>query len=255
MDETARSGPSGADRARYAIYFAPPADSSLWRFGCAVLGYDAYSGRDVPPIALPDVTGPELEEATVAPRRYGFHATLKAPFRLRGQASEADLLAACRHFGESRTAFSLSGLEVAALGPFLALVTCEQEPALHELAAEAVTAFEPFREPASEAETRRRREAGLSVRQDDHLRCYGYPYIFADFVFHMTLTGALDAELRTRLKAGLARRHRDVTEPVLVDAICLFRQGASTERFRLVRRFPFGAAAQEIVRPSGRKGR
>ncbi len=30
--------------ARYAIYYAPTADTPIWTFGSAVLGYDAASG-------------------------------------------------------------------------------------------------------------------------------------------------------------------------------------------------------------------
>jgi hypothetical protein len=43
---------------RYAIYFVPAADSALYRFGAAVLGYDCYTGNDVDfPGSLPMETG------------------------------------------------------------------------------------------------------------------------------------------------------------------------------------------------------
>ena len=67
--------------ARYAVYFAPEGGSALWRFGCAWLGWDAETGAEC---AMPDPPGlPAPREAlTRAPRRYGFHATLKPPVLL-----------------------------------------------------------------------------------------------------------------------------------------------------------------------------
>ena len=70
------------DEPRYALYFVPPADSALYRFGAGFLGYDCYTGerlRHPQDIAL---IASEWEQFTHEPRKYGFHATLKAPFRL-----------------------------------------------------------------------------------------------------------------------------------------------------------------------------
>ena len=81
---------------RYALYYTPPPDSPLWRFGCAVIGYDSVLGCDVP-LALPEGwSTDDWRAATTEPRRYGFHATLKAPFRLAAGSTEDDLLEAVR---------------------------------------------------------------------------------------------------------------------------------------------------------------
>ena len=64
---------------RYAMYFAAGADSALSRFGAGLLGYDAHTGDEVP---FPDVAlrvAPDWHDITADPRKYGFHATLKAP--------------------------------------------------------------------------------------------------------------------------------------------------------------------------------
>ena len=37
------------DEPRYAIYFVPPANSDLHRFGAGFLGYDCYTGEDARP--------------------------------------------------------------------------------------------------------------------------------------------------------------------------------------------------------------
>ena len=83
---------------RYAIYYAPAPAGDLDRFGAGLLGYDAFSGEDLP---FPDgVLEAVLDwrELTSDPRKYGFHATLKAPFSLVQGKTEAELFAACAAF-------------------------------------------------------------------------------------------------------------------------------------------------------------
>src|SRR4051794_36469410 len=83
---------------RYAIYYAPAPGSVLDDFGARLLGYDAHSGDDLPFPA--DVTSarPDWHEVTQDPRKYGFHATLKAPMALTAGRTEAELAAACESF-------------------------------------------------------------------------------------------------------------------------------------------------------------
>src|SRR5215813_14819328 len=107
------------DERRYAIYFVPPADSELYRFGAGVLGYDCYSGKDVPQDSGFDADWAEL---TREPRRYGFHATLKAPFRLLPSAAEADLVAELRRVAAlPRTPPAIAPM-IHPIGGFIAIV-------------------------------------------------------------------------------------------------------------------------------------
>ena len=83
---------------RYAIYFVPPAETEFFRIGSAILGYDCYTGSSV---ARPNILGREpdfWERLTAEPRRYGFHATLKAPFQLSPSCREAQLVSALHSF-------------------------------------------------------------------------------------------------------------------------------------------------------------
>jgi len=89
---------------RYAIYYVSAPGSALDRFGAELLGYDARSGEDV---SFPDDVlhaVPDWHALTQDPRKYGFHATLKAPFPLAQGKSEAELLAV-------RDRFAIIGLE------------------------------------------------------------------------------------------------------------------------------------------------
>src|SRR5208283_3593598 len=97
---------------RYAIYLTPPQDSDLWRFGCDVVGRDAYTGQSADGFA-PE--GQELEawrKVTSEPRRFGFHATLKAPFRLRADLDVFDLMDAVAGFASRRVPFDAGRLQV-----------------------------------------------------------------------------------------------------------------------------------------------
>ena len=79
---------------RYAVYLAPPPESALWRFGSDVIGRDAASGQQRPGFAAAGFDAEAWRDMTSEPRRYGFHATIKAPFRLADDASLSDLSAA-----------------------------------------------------------------------------------------------------------------------------------------------------------------
>lgn len=223
--------------ARYALYFTPAPDSPLARFGAGILGYDAYAGTEAARTALPGIAEAEAEQATAEPRRYGFHATLKAPFRLAPGGSAEELGAALRAFAQSRPAVAVGRLRVAALGRFLALVPDEPAPDLSLLAAECVAAFDGFRAPPSPGERVRRLDGGLSARQRALFERWGYPYVFEEFRFHMTLTGPLGADRRPLWSSRLAQvfgEHRHGT--VFADAVTLLRQDHPGARFRVVER-------------------
>jgi hypothetical protein len=180
---------------------------------------------------------------TDEPRRYGFHATLKAPFHLRAGVAEADVIAALDDFAGSQRAFVLEGLRVALLSRFIALVPETPSMPLQSLATNAVEALEPLRAPLSERDVARRLQTPLSDRQKDHLQQWGYPYVFDDFRFHMTLTGALDEALRAPVLAKLAALFHDHVGagPVLVDSVALFRQERREAPFKIIRRAPLSA--------------
>lgn len=226
---------------RYALYYAPPDDSALARFGAGWLGRDA-TGRPAPP----PPTGPELSlerwwEITAEARQYGFHGTLKAPMALAPGIEPATLHAAVAAFAAGRRPFAMPPLTLASLGGFLALVPGAPAPALDALAAACVTGFDRFRAPPTEAELARRRAAGLTPRQDDHLQRWGYPYVLEDYSFHLTLTCRLDEVERQRVQALLAGPVAPLClAPVPVDSLCLFHQPDRQAPFSLLARYRLG---------------
>ncbi|MEL7097317.1 MAG: DUF1045 domain-containing protein [Pseudomonadota bacterium] len=174
---------------RYAVYFTPPAGSALHAFGASVLGWDPVGGVRVPHL---DAPGVDIAAITDTPRKYGFHATIKPPFRLAQGCTAEDLWEAFEALAGRHAPVTLPGLALARLGRFLALVPVGQTADLSALASRAVTELDRFRAPATEAELSRRRAARLSRAQEDNLVKWGYPYVLDEFRFHMTLSGRLD---------------------------------------------------------------
>lgn len=225
--------------ARYAIYLAPAPDGELWRKACGWLARDAATDSDVPFAGPPGLDSGRVAEITADARHYGFHATIKAPFRLRDGATPEALCEAARAFAQGRSAFAMR-LHLAALGSFLALVEDPQGPATGALHADALVAFEPFRAPLSEAETARRLKAPLTDWQKDRLAQWGYPYVLDDFRLHFTLTCSLPADERVVVSRVLQDYFaEELARPVPIDAICVFEQPATSAPFRILCRAPF----------------
>lgn len=233
---------------RYALYFAPASDSPFWRFGCAWLGRDPESGDSpIRPPLVGDAAGDwdetALEAATRSPANYGFHATLKPPFRLAGGVTHEQLETAAAAFARRQRPFRCVDVGVAALGRFIAFRLLEPSFEMQALAARAVESLDAYRGPQTEEELAKRRAAGLSERQERMLQAWGYPYVMDEFRFHMTLTGAIaDDGRRERLAAALARMADDAGArgPMLVDGLALYEQPAPGAPFTLLRRLPFG---------------
>lgn len=187
---------------RYAIYFVPPPDTPLYRYGASVLGVDIYTGAAV---AFPPGADANWIDAVREPRTYGFHATMKAPFRLAPCTKEDELFAALEAFAEVRPCVNVGPVEVAVIGDFIALVPPVTYPSLRELASDCVLEFDRFRAPMTPDERERRLRSRLSSQQIRQMDTWGYPFAFDDFRFHMTLTGALPGAAREQALAWLSR--------------------------------------------------
>jgi putative phosphonate metabolism protein len=224
------------DEPRYAIYFVPPADSALYRFGAGFLGYDCYSGESLPHPQDIALAPSEWDALTREARKYGFHATLKAPFRLLPPFSEADLTAELERFAAIPRTLPVVEPIVQSLAGFIAVVADAPSMDLNRLAADAVMAFDRFRRPPSLHEREQRLAAGLSERQTDNLDRWGYPYVFDDFRFHMTLTGRIDASRRGAILALLQARFDAIggAHVLPVSRLALLRQNGRATPFRLL---------------------
>lgn len=204
---------------RYAVYYAPKPGSPLWRAGCQWLGSDAASGKALTQPEIDGIDAGVLAALTRDAARYGWHATLKAPFPLRIDVQAGTLL---RHVAELAAAFRpfALNLQVDWLDSFLALRPAEAAPELDELAAACAVALEPLADRGAPLKPR----AGLDPRQQTLYRRWGYPYVFEQFRFHMTLSDTLPKESpqAKALEQGARRHFAGVLNALAVDGIAVF---------------------------------
>lgn len=220
---------------RYAIYYAPP-EGAFAEAAARWLGWDVQRARAV---AQPDIPG--LADDTAEPRRYGFHGTVKPPFRLAQGADRQGLARAVAGLAARLAPVEMPGLQLVNLQGFLALIPRGDTAPLQALAAQVVRDLDPFRATLTAAEMARRRPDRLTPRQQHLLGQYGYPFVMEQFQFHLTLTGRLQMDRAPEL-ARLAQAHFAglVPQPFRLADLCLCCEDL-TGRFSVLHRYALSA--------------
>jgi len=235
---------SAEEQTRFAIFFTPRPETAWWRFGCAWLGRDAISNLAPVPDDYHGLLPAQWQAYTAVPRRYGFHATLKPPFCLARGCHEHDVYLQAATLAGTLHPVMLPRVKVEMLDGFVALRPRPASPALDAIAAQSVVSFDNLRAAPDAGETARRRQQGLSARQAALLAQWGYPYVFEEYRFHLTLTDRIPEDEGVRLAASLQPLVDGLNaEPLTVDALAVFVQRAGSP-FRLARRYGFNGAVE-----------
>jgi putative phosphonate metabolism protein len=222
---------------RLAVFFTPPPEHPLTRAAAHWLGRDAFSGEEFPPPDCEGLTVDEIATMTAEPRRYGFHATLRPPFSLAEGYSLEDVDTTLETMADVLAPVDLGRLAINEIGAFFALTSGGPSNAIDDLAGAVVRRFDRLRAPPTADEIARRRPERLSARQRDNLRTWGYPYVFSDFRFHMTLTGPVPKERKAAMRNILEERFAPLLElPIVVDGLALFVEPAPSGDFIVRRR-------------------
>ncbi len=210
--------------ARYAIYFAPALQSPWWQFGSHWLGRDESRDQVLVQPEITGMSGGELHGITAAPRRYGFHATLKAPFVLHVDAGVAELQSRLRDLAGTLRPVALGALQACTLGDFVALVPAQPPDALAELASRCVRDLDDLRHPLTDADLARRRADTLDARGLELLHQYGYPHVLERFRLHFSLTGPVASAQAQAVMEAVQNRVEQLnrTAPLVLDRLCLF---------------------------------
>jgi len=231
---------------RHAAYFAPAPKSQAWDLGSQWLGRCAHQLTALKQPQFKEFSAELFAGLTSAPRLYGWHATLKAPFELNPNTQFEDLQPAFRHLAHhTASAFHLP-LKLVEMGDFLALVPSQPSAELQKLAAHCVEALHPLALPLSVSELQRRTGAGLTARQNELLQQWAYPFVMDQFQFHMTLSGSLkniDPSLKLDLKAAAQEWFAPLLSDGLeIDAVSWFSQDQKNGNFQWVERFELGTS-------------
>lgn len=229
--------------ARHAVYFAPAHGSPWWQFGAHWLGRDEFQDVTLAPSVSVPFEPAVLHAITAAPRRYGFHATLKAPFRLSGEHTLDDLLTHMTWLAATLEPVALGPLHAVTLGDFVALVPHATPPALQALATTCMAELDDLRAPLVSADLARRRVETLDPREAELLHLYGYPYVMERLRFHFSLTGPIAGEQQLQVKqavaAEVARLNREA--PLSLDRLCLFVEATPGASFQRIADMEVGA--------------
>jgi Protein of unknown function (DUF1045) len=178
---------------RFGIYYTPDARSAVSRVWTNWLNNSS-----------------ELKVFTTQPRKYGFHATLMAPFRLKPEFGYIELLSAVQEMAKSLEAVPMPAMKVVWLDSFLALRPVEKCVAIDQVAETCVRALDRLRAPLTEQELQRRLRRPLNHREGALLARWGYPFVMEQFRFHFTLSNELavsDFQCRERLRRLASQLH------------------------------------------------
>ena len=233
---------------RIAIYAAPGTGSAdaagvLLRDTAEQWLGRSISGDPVAPGIPAGWTRESVDAITTDARRYGFHGTLKAPFRLADGRTLKELDAAVARFAAGHAGVVIPRLSLVLMSGFFALVPGARAPGLRALADEVVKDFDGFRAPATDPELARRNRGPLTPRQRELLEAWGYPYVLDEFRFHLTLTERIPADRQPAVKRVLAGWFAgSLGATVPVDALALFTEAEPGAPFMLHAVHPLGPA-------------
>ena len=120
---------------------------------------------------------------------------------------------------------------------FLALRETRPSPALQAFADVCVAYADHLRAPPEPDELARRACATRSPAEAANVTRWGYPYVFATWFFHMTLTRRLNAAEQAALRpAAEAHFAPALAQPRTVAALSLFVQAAPGKSFTAAER-------------------
>lgn len=225
---------------RFAVYFAPPPGSVWWKAGSHWLGRCAAANSPLEQPRFDGLAPAQQQQFTAEPSRYGWHATLKAPFVLSEGVALDDLRVALHALAASFTAFDMPDLKVQQLGGFLALCPEGDKEAINAVASTCVTLLDRLAAPLSSEELeRRRRKGSLSTQEDALLVRWGYPYVMERYRFHLSLTGNLqgvDDRTAKRLEQA-AKVWFGALPPCRFDGLSLFAEPSKGADFVFVERW------------------
>lgn len=239
---------------RYAIHFTPSPSEPLTHAAAAWLGRDSYSGISMDPPSGIDLCLQDLSYFTAAPRRFGFHANLKAPFTLRSNLQESDLLRELMIFASKLQPVDLPRLEVGKLGVHYGLYLSQSSAEVAHLAGQIVQHFAPMSEPVNDDRMAGIAVDGLSASQLTNLYRWGDPFAMDEFRFQMALTGAVDSALCPAVDRSIRKHFSCVLdEPVRLANLALFVEEEAGAPFRVHSLHPMGCVMKNRRRTKERK--
>lgn len=221
---------------RVAIYWVPDAGSELERFGQTLFAQPPLN--EAHPL-FPGLDASTVAEAVKQPARYGLHATIKAPFRLKAGLSVENLQAELEAFTRRRKCRTSGSLRLTSGNRYITLIPTPPRFELEWLEAECVTHFDRFRAPLDEEDRARRSLDPGMVRERQYLEELGYPYVLSAFRFHITLMGPLSEPGFSRMLEALKPVVSAFEKPLVIRELALVGDPGHGGTFQVLSRHRF----------------
>jgi hypothetical protein len=221
---------------RYAIYFCPTFDTALGQLGRDWLAASPHAPE------LPGIGTERRNSLLVKVRRYGWHATIRAPFTPVTDVGYDDVHRAVTSVAHDCASFELP-LHIHRLAGFLALRPRVDGVAPKHLAATCLKALLPMCAPVSK-ETLDRRSVGLDADEVALLESHGYPYVLDRYRFHLTLSAPAAESEERAMREWLQPRVTELPS-TRVDALSICREATPGGGFELLERIPLCIPATE----------
>ena len=179
---------------RYAIYYAPPKESSLEEFGRYWFGWDPLNAKLINNkhrinylnrFGIKNLIN--IDKNVLIPKKYGFHGTLIPPFKLNKNYSTNTLFKKTEEIAKKFKKFKFYKFKLKKINNFYAFVQNKKNNNINKLSNRLVRELFKFRSPLTKKEIDRRNPSKLSKLQLNILYKWGYPYLMSEFNFHMTL--------------------------------------------------------------------
>ena len=197
---------------RVAIYFLPKKNSSLENFGKNLLGRDINKKKKISLtrrqkyfINRGFTYFDELKDYCEQPAKYGFHATLKAPFRLKRNVKTKNFYDVISHIATQHSRFKIKGLKIVYSKKFTFITSRKPNKLLINLESDLVKHLDTFRAELNKTEIKKRIPDSLTFKQNKYLKEWGYPFVFDQFKFHMTLMNQNNNKLSNKQKLELEK--------------------------------------------------
>ena len=197
---------------RVAIYFLPKKNSSLENFGKNLLGRDINKKKKISLtrrqkyfINRGFTYFDELKDYCEQPAKYGFHATLKAPFRLKRNVKTKNFYDVISHIAAQHSRFKIKGLKIVYSKKFTFITSRKPNKLLINLENDLVKHLDTFRAELNKTEIKKRNPDSLTFKQNKYLKEWGYPFVLDQFKFHMTLMNQNNNKLSNKQKLELEK--------------------------------------------------
>ena len=197
---------------RVAIYFLPKKNSSLENFGKNLLGRDINKKKKISLtrrqkyfINRGFTYFDELKDYCEEPAKYGFHATLKAPFRLKRNVKTKNFYDVISHIAAQHSRFKIKGLKIVYSKKFTFITSRKPNKLLINLENDLVKHLDTFRAELNKTEIKKRIPDSLTFKQNKYLKEWGYPFVLDQFKFHMTLMNQNNNKLSNKQKLELEK--------------------------------------------------